>query len=136
VRIFRIDSSKVYAYGGKHLNERRGIQIARQKTIERGWRHNRVCGYRRNRKPDKQAKNPQKSYYSGKKKRHTIKNQVVINGKSRKIIDGDEGLGHEHGFNLFKRAIGAEMDEDILKKKHITNALRVKGLPLNILMQK
>jgi len=39
---------------------------------------------------------------------------VVINGKSRKIIDIAEGLGHEHDFTLFKRTIGTMMDEDIL----------------------
>jgi len=39
---------------------------------------------------------------------------VVINGRSRKIIDVAEGLGHEHDFNVFKRTIGTMMDEDIL----------------------
>ena len=43
-----------------------------------------------------------------------IKNQVIINGKTRKIIDADDGLGHEHDFGLFKRTIGTDVDEDIL----------------------
>jgi hypothetical protein len=38
---------------------------------------------------------------------------VIINGKSRKIIDIAEGLGHEHDFNLFKKTIGTSMDEKI-----------------------
>jgi hypothetical protein len=39
---------------------------------------------------------------------------VIINGKSRKIIDIAEGLGHEHDFNIFKRTIGTRTDEKIL----------------------
>ena len=39
---------------------------------------------------------------------------MIINGKSRKIIDVAEGLGHEHDFNIFKRTIGTRIDEKIL----------------------
>jgi hypothetical protein len=39
---------------------------------------------------------------------------VVINGKSRRVIDAAQGFGHEHEFNLFKRTIGTMMEEDIL----------------------
>jgi predicted Holliday junction resolvase-like endonuclease len=34
--------------------------------------------------------------------------------KTKKIIDADDGLGHEHDFNLYKRTIGTGIDEDIL----------------------
>lgn len=46
-------------------------------------------------------KNPddQQKYYSGKKKRHTVKNQVVINPRTRRILsvsDTVEGKMHDH----------------------------------------
>jgi hypothetical protein len=39
---------------------------------------------------------------------------VIINGKTKEIIDVREGRGHEHDFSLFKRTIGTEIHEDIL----------------------
>ena len=40
----------------------------------------------------------------GKKKRHTLKSQVVIETQSLKIICTAHGAGKEHDFNLFKRS--------------------------------
>ena len=46
----------------------------------------------------------QKSYYSGKKKRHTLKSQVVVDTQSLKVICTAHGIGKEHDFQLFKRS--------------------------------
>jgi hypothetical protein len=46
----------------------------------------------------------QKKYYSGKKKCHTLKSQLVINQETREIICTAFGPGHCHDFNLFKKS--------------------------------
>ena len=40
----------------------------------------------------------------GKKKRHTLKSQVVIDPQSLKVICTTHGTGREHDFQLFKRS--------------------------------
>ena len=40
----------------------------------------------------------------GKKKRHTLKSQVVIETQSLKVICTAHGMGKEHDFQLFKRS--------------------------------
>ncbi len=54
-------------------------------------------------KKTKNRNNRQKRYYSGKKKRHTIKTQIVLDGQTSKIVSVKTGRGREHDFNLFKR---------------------------------
>ena len=49
-------------------------------------------------------KKKQKRYYSGKKKCHTLKTQLVINQETREIICTACGPGHCHDFNLFKKS--------------------------------
>ena len=44
----------------------------------------------------------QRQYYSGKKKKHTIKIQIVADAKTRDIICVDFAPGHIHDFALFK----------------------------------
>jgi hypothetical protein len=39
---------------------------------------------------------------------------VVINGKTKQIIDVCHGNGHEHDFSLYKRSIGSEIHRSIL----------------------
>jgi len=46
----------------------------------------------------KNRKNLQKHYYSGKKKRHTIKTQVVVNKKNSQILATDFSNGKKHDF--------------------------------------
>ena len=38
---------------------------------------------------------------------------MIINGKTREIIDACEGLGKEHDFNLYKRSIRTQVHETI-----------------------
>jgi hypothetical protein len=46
----------------------------------------------------------QRKYYSGKKKRHTQKAQVLIDKKSKQVLCTFTGKGREHDFKLFKRS--------------------------------
>jgi hypothetical protein len=55
-------------------------------------------------KKTKNRKNRQKHYYSGKKKRHTLKTQVVVNKKNAKILALDFSNGKQHDFKLFKES--------------------------------
>ena len=56
----------------------------------------------------------QNEWYSGKKKRSTIKTQVNIEQKSWRIIDVQEAKWSAHDFKLFKDALGREINETIL----------------------
>ena len=47
-------------------------------------------------------KNRQKQNYSGKKKRHTIKQQVCVSGA--KIISTKQGVGKKHDYRLYKES--------------------------------
>ena len=49
-------------------------------------------------------KNRQKRYYSGKKKRHTIKQQVVVDVKTEKIIATRMDCGKTHDFKIYKKS--------------------------------
>ena len=44
----------------------------------------------------------QKQFYSGKKKRHTLKSQVVVDQITGEILCTTHGKGKEHDFRLFK----------------------------------
>lgn len=53
------------------------------------------CGRRKNR---------QKKFYSGKKKRHTIKEQIAVDTKSQKIIATSQDCGKTHDFKIYKKS--------------------------------
>jgi hypothetical protein len=55
-------------------------------------------------KPRGTAPKQQRRYYSGKKKRHPYKAQVVVAQRTREIICVAVGKGREHDFKLFKRS--------------------------------
>lgn len=52
--------------------------------------------------PIERPKRHQSSFYSGKKKKHTLKLQVIINQKTGEIICLSCGAGRTHDFALFK----------------------------------
>ena len=54
--------------------------------------------------PIERPKRRQKPWYSGKKKRHTMKIQVVVHKKTRKIICTAFAKGKKHDFRLFKES--------------------------------
>lgn len=52
--------------------------------------------------PIERPKKQQRRYYSGKKKCHTLKTQVVVDQRTGEIICTAYGTGHTHDFHLFK----------------------------------
>jgi hypothetical protein len=52
--------------------------------------------------PIERPKRKQKEFYSGKKKRHTLKSQLIINQETGEIICTFFGKGRCHDFALFK----------------------------------
>jgi len=54
--------------------------------------------------PIERPKKKQKQYYSGKKKRHTQKAQVVINQETAQVVATYFGKGHTHDFRLLKES--------------------------------
>ena len=52
----------------------------------------------------KNRNNLQKHYYSGKKKKHTLKTQVVVNKKNSQILTVDFSNGKKHDFRLLKES--------------------------------
>ena len=52
--------------------------------------------------PIERPKKGQRKFYSGKKKRHTIKSQIVIDKETKKIICVITSEGKRHDFKLFK----------------------------------
>ncbi len=55
-------------------------------------------------KPQSNAQKRQKQSYYGKKKKHTIKTQVIIEQESKKIIATSFSLGKKHNYALFKES--------------------------------
>lgn len=49
-------------------------------------------------------KNRQKKYYSGKKKKHTIKEQIAVDSKTKKIIATSMSSGKTHDFKIYKES--------------------------------
>lgn len=49
-------------------------------------------------------KNQQKYFYSGKKKRHTIKQQIVVDTRTQKIISTCQSNGKTHDFKIYKKS--------------------------------
>jgi IS5 family transposase len=54
-------------------------------------------------------KRGQRRWYSGKKKRHTIKTQIVIDAKTKQIIAVFTCHGSKHDFKIWKESIGAKV---------------------------
>lgn len=53
-------------------------------------------------KKTKNRKNKQKHFYSGKKKRHTLKAQLLVDKNKKKILKTNFSNGKKHDFKLFK----------------------------------
>ncbi|MEK7306056.1 MAG: IS5 family transposase [Nitrospirota bacterium] len=54
--------------------------------------------------PIERPKKKQRKYYSGKKKRHSLKTQMVLNRTTRQIICTAYGNGSQHDFSLYKQS--------------------------------
>ena len=55
----------------------------------------------------------QKEFYSGKKKRHTIKTQILFCKNKGLIVDIRLDKGHVHDFEIFKRSEAANLPEGV-----------------------
>jgi IS5 family transposase len=54
--------------------------------------------------PIERPKKKQKNFYSGKKKKHTLKSQIVVEQKTNLIVCTAVAKGKEHDFKIFKKA--------------------------------
>ena len=54
--------------------------------------------------PVERPQKKQRKYYSGKKKRHTLQTQVVVNKLTAEIVCIYTGVGKMHDFRLFKNS--------------------------------
>lgn len=54
--------------------------------------------------PGQRRAKKRKTYFSGKKKRHTLKAQVIVEQQSGRILATAFCAGHTHDFALFKRS--------------------------------
>jgi hypothetical protein len=76
-----------------------GKKELRQKEIEE-----KVVAMDVTESPIEKPKENQKNYYSGKQKEHTLKTQIIIDLKSKKIICLASGKGRVHDFKLFQNS--------------------------------
>jgi hypothetical protein len=58
----------------------------------------------KNKKRIKNRNNKQKQFYSGKKKKHTLKTQIVVDKKTKQVICTAFSNGKRHDFRLFKES--------------------------------
>ncbi|GHU09382.1 hypothetical protein FACS1894151_07010 [Spirochaetia bacterium] len=63
--------------------------------------------------PINRPKEGQKEYYSGKKKRRTLKTQVIIERNTMEIPDVQKAKGSEHDFKMYKDSIGNSVSNSI-----------------------
>jgi hypothetical protein len=112
--------------GGKCIDKKRGIRVARQKKLVSGEELEVILvdvmesrtqrpkrNRQRNRQPIKNRKNKQKRWYSSKKKCHTIKSQIVICARTKIIIAVFVDCGRRHDFAMWKKSIGAKVVKHI-----------------------
>ncbi len=52
--------------------------------------------------PIERPKKGQRQFYSGKKKQHTLKTQLVVDWESQQIICTAYGQGRRHDYQIFK----------------------------------
>ena len=62
----------------------------------------------------KNRNNKQKYFYSGKKKRHTLKTQLVVERETQEVICTSFASGKKHDFKLFKQSKVAVQSEVLI----------------------
>jgi hypothetical protein len=99
--------------GGRHFVERWDFRLAREKEAQEKIGVNSVrCG-RRDGKPHKPPQKGSRGVLFRKKKRHTLKTQIIMERNSLKIIDAQEAKGSIHDFTVFKDTIGKDISNSI-----------------------
>ncbi len=63
-----------------------------------------VCSRQCHGNAGREAQKKQRRCYSGKKKRHTLKAQLLMNWETREVIATAFGRGQTHDFSLFKQS--------------------------------
>ena len=89
------------------------LRPAREKEAQKKTGVNAVCRGRCNRKPDKPPQKAPKSVLFRKKKRHTLKTQVIAERNTLQIIGVREAKGAEHDFKVYKDTIGNGISKSI-----------------------
>jgi hypothetical protein len=97
-----ISSAEFHVAGKKTLLEKRAGVVIIADASESAVERPKVPI--RNKKPIKNRRNKQKKYYSGKKKRHTLKSQIIVEQASKKIVAVECCIGKKHDFRLFKES--------------------------------
>lgn len=93
-------------------------------------------------RPRRRSSGPkkQRQCYSGKKKRHTLKTQLLLNWETREVISTAFGKGRTHDFRLFKEScthlhpdtvVLADLGYAGLGKLHTHTCLPVKASKLH-----
>lgn len=70
----------------------------------------------------------QKQFYSGKKKRDTLKSQVIVNQGTKEIICTAHAKGKEHDFHIFKTSNRLNKDIKILAEQGYQGIQKLHGL--------
>jgi hypothetical protein len=83
------------------------------KSAEKKIRRNPVHRGRRHGKSDKPPEKRTKRVLFGKKKRHTLKTQVLLERNTLEILDVQEAKGSEHDFKVYKDSIGSSVSNSI-----------------------
>jgi len=65
------------------------------------------------RKVQLSVRKKQREWYSGKKKRHTIKTQLIVNRKTEEIICTAHAEGKTHDFKLYETSIGCAVANSV-----------------------
>jgi hypothetical protein len=85
-----------------HLMRCRQFRLAGKKQLVRGFGTPSVVVMDVTEPPIERPKRRQRQFYSGKKKRHTLKCQIVLNPKSGQIICTFLGKGRRHDFKRYQ----------------------------------
>lgn len=85
------------------------FRLQGKKSLVRGFSRPKIAVMDVTETPIERPKRKQRQYYSGKKKYHTLKSQLIINRETGEIICTFFGKGRSHDFSLFK-ASGVHFD--------------------------
>jgi hypothetical protein len=98
--------------GRKCTDKKRQIQSAGEKTLLTDKKLE-VIVVDVTESPVERPNRKQRRYYSGKKKHHTIKTQIIIDSKTHKVIAVFVDNGSSHDFNMWKKSIGVKVVKHI-----------------------
>lgn len=85
-----------------HLMQCGQFRLPGKKSLVRGFESPEVVVMDVTESPIERPKRRQRQFYSGKKKRHTLKSQLVIDLKSGQILCTFFGKGRGHDFKLYR----------------------------------